>query len=154
MRRFARGVTTDSHQLYGLFMARLSLAIFEWDDGDVARLTEAKQSEEGRGAHIKLSAKELARHCRRRTRGVAETERLLQEAEDTMGVPLIDRQDGGDLEHAAPAPRLHPGPCRSGALHPDGGAHQRRGAAPRLQVRQRLHFPGVVPPAPVPLHTR
>ena len=98
MRRFARGVTTDSHQLYGLFMARLSFAIFEWDDGDVARLTEAKQSEEGRGAHIKLSAKELARHCRRRTRGVAETERLLQEvldtlweAEDTMGVPLIDR---------------------------------------------------------------
>jgi hypothetical protein len=31
MRRFARGVTTDSHQLYGLFMARLSFAIFEWD---------------------------------------------------------------------------------------------------------------------------
>lgn len=98
MRRFARGVTTDSHQLYGLFMARLSFAMFEWDDGDVAHLREAKQSEEGRDAQIKLSAKELARHCRRRTRGVAETERLLQEvldafwqATDSMGVPLIDR---------------------------------------------------------------
>ncbi|KAG7454080.1 hypothetical protein MATL_G00263900 [Megalops atlanticus] len=98
MRRFARGVTTDSHQLYGPFMARLSLSIFEWDAEDVARLREAKQSEEGGGAHVKLSAKELARHCRRRTRGAAETERLLREAldafweaTDTMGVPLIDR---------------------------------------------------------------
>ncbi|XP_058474505.1 uncharacterized protein LOC131447057 [Solea solea] len=98
MRRFARGVTTDSHQLYGLFMARLSFAIFEWDAGDVARLREAKQSMEGKDAHIKLSAKELARHCRRRTRGAVETERLLQEVLDAfwdmmdiMGVPLIDR---------------------------------------------------------------
>ncbi|XP_044034236.1 uncharacterized protein LOC122867471 [Siniperca chuatsi] len=94
----ARVVTTDSHQLYGLFMARLSFAIFEWDSGDVDRLTEAKQSEEGRDAHITLSARELARHCRRRTRGAQETERLIQEvldsfwaAADTMGVPLIDR---------------------------------------------------------------
>ncbi|XP_041952042.1 uncharacterized protein LOC121712116 [Alosa sapidissima] len=65
MRRFARGVTTDRHQLYGLFMVRISFAIFEWDDEDVARLREAKQSVEGKDAHIKLSAKELARHCRR-----------------------------------------------------------------------------------------
>ncbi|KAK0132914.1 hypothetical protein N1851_031722 [Merluccius polli] len=100
MRRFARGVTTDSHQLYGLFMARLSFAVFEWDGEDVSRLKEAKQSEEGRDAReeVKLSAKELARHCRRRTRGVAETERLLREVldafwdvTDTMGVPLLDR---------------------------------------------------------------
>lgn len=69
MRRFARGVTTDSHELYGLFMARLSYAIFEWDSGDIARLEEAKQSEEGRDAYVKLTARELARHCRRRTRG-------------------------------------------------------------------------------------
>ncbi|XP_062407375.1 uncharacterized protein LOC134098359 [Sardina pilchardus] len=98
MRRLARGVTTNSHQLYGLFMARLSFAIFEWDAGDVARLREAKRSVEGRDARIKLSAKELARHCRRRTRGATETERLLQEVldtfwglTDTVGVPLIDR---------------------------------------------------------------
>ncbi|XP_051250172.1 uncharacterized protein LOC127359894 isoform X3 [Dicentrarchus labrax] len=99
MRRFARGVTTDSHQLYGLFMARLSFAIFEWDAEDVSRLRGAKQSEEGRDAQeVKLSAKELARHCRRRTRGAVETERLVQEVLDTfwhvtdsMGVPLIDR---------------------------------------------------------------
>ncbi|KAG7500103.1 hypothetical protein JOB18_008713 [Solea senegalensis] len=98
MRRFARGVTTNSHQLYSLFMARLSFAVFEWDTGDVTRLREAKQSVEGEDTHIKLSAMELARHCRRRTRGAAETERLLREVldafwdmTDTMGVPLIDR---------------------------------------------------------------
>ena len=43
MRRFAAGVTTDSHQLYGLFMAKLSACIFEWDAADVARLREAVQ---------------------------------------------------------------------------------------------------------------
>ena len=104
MRRFARGVTTDSHQLYGLFMARLSFAIFEWDGEDVRRLKEAKQSSEGMDAQVTLSAKELARHCRRRTRGVAETERLIQEVldafwhvTDTMGVPLIDRARMEDI---------------------------------------------------------
>ncbi|KAL2082093.1 hypothetical protein ACEWY4_021911 [Coilia grayii] len=97
MRQFARGVTSDSHQLYGLFMARLSLAIFEWDAGDLGRLREAKQSEEG-SRDVKLSARELVRHCRRRTRGVAETERLLLQvlvtfckAKDSTGAPLIDQ---------------------------------------------------------------
>ncbi|KAL2082089.1 hypothetical protein ACEWY4_021907 [Coilia grayii] len=98
MRQFARGVTSDSHQLYGLFMARLSLAIFEWDAGDLGRLREAKQSEEEGSRDIKLSARELVRHCRRRTRGVAETERLLLQvlvafckAKDSTGAPLIDQ---------------------------------------------------------------
>ena len=45
MRRFAVGVTTDSHQLYGLFMAKLSACIFEWDAADVARLREAVEAE-------------------------------------------------------------------------------------------------------------
>ncbi|XP_053730492.1 uncharacterized protein LOC128764612 [Synchiropus splendidus] len=75
MRRFARGVTTDAHQLYGLFMARLSYAIFVWDDEDVARLERAKRSQEG-ASHVTLTAKEMARHCRRRTRGAEETRRL------------------------------------------------------------------------------
>lgn len=97
MRRFARGLTTDSHPLYGLFMARLSFAIFQWDASDVARLEQARRSEEGRDAHIHLTAAELARHCRRSTRSAAEMERLIQEVldsfwdmKDTMGVPLIN----------------------------------------------------------------
>ncbi|XP_053724454.1 uncharacterized protein LOC128760806 isoform X1 [Synchiropus splendidus] len=98
MRRFTRGVTTNTHQLYGLFMARLLYAIFEWDATDVARLEQAKQSQEGADVSVTLTAKELARHCRRHTRGVMETCRLIQEVldtfwtkTDTQGVALIDR---------------------------------------------------------------
>ncbi|XP_034534733.1 uncharacterized protein LOC117809150 [Notolabrus celidotus] len=40
MRRFARCVATDSHHLSGLFMARLSFAIFELDWTDVDHLQE------------------------------------------------------------------------------------------------------------------
>jgi hypothetical protein len=35
MRRIADGVTTDSHQLYGVFMSRLSGCIFAWSDVDM-----------------------------------------------------------------------------------------------------------------------
>ena len=35
MRRFAAGCTTDSHPLYGTFMARLSQCIFEWSGEDL-----------------------------------------------------------------------------------------------------------------------
>ncbi|KAM8867921.1 uncharacterized protein ACB058_005816 [Synchiropus picturatus] len=104
MRRFGRGVTTDTHQLYGLFMARLSYAIFAWDQEDVARLERAKRSQEG-ASHVTLTAKELARHCRRRTRGAEETRRLIQEVldafwsvSDTQGRTLIDRDRMPDIQ--------------------------------------------------------
>ena len=54
------------------------VCIFEWDGGDVRHLEEAKQSILG------PTSRELARHCRRRTRGAEETERLIQELLDTM----------------------------------------------------------------------
>lgn len=44
MRRFAVGVTTDIHSLYGPFMKLLTARIFEWDASDVERLKEAKQA--------------------------------------------------------------------------------------------------------------
>ncbi|XP_055362612.1 uncharacterized protein LOC114850111 [Betta splendens] len=99
MQRFARGVTTESHQLYPQFMARLSYAIYLWDQDDLALLEKAKRAEEGRDSYIHLSAKELVRHCRRYTRGAAETERLIQELLDqfwdlqnNLGVVLIHRE--------------------------------------------------------------
>ncbi|XP_048840307.1 uncharacterized protein LOC125713326 [Brienomyrus brachyistius] len=109
MRRFAVGVTTDSHQLFGLFMAKLSSCISEWDSADVARLREAVRGElEGKQGIVGLSedqltgrqtAKMLARHCRRRTRGAQETEQLIaqllaafRDVKDTMGIPLLDNQ--------------------------------------------------------------
>ena len=45
MRRLALGVTTESHPLYGTFMARLSSCIFEWDESDVEALLQAKGGE-------------------------------------------------------------------------------------------------------------
>ncbi|XP_038842219.1 uncharacterized protein LOC120041349 [Salvelinus namaycush] len=109
MRRFASGVTTESHQLYGPFMRQLSACVFEWDVGDIRRLLEAKRSElEGKHGMVGLTEaevlrqigrKEMALHCRRRTRGAATTEVLLldlletfnsEKGVDTLGIPLLD----------------------------------------------------------------
>ena len=110
MRGFAAGVTTEAHPLYGIFMARLSTCIFEWDPEDVAALRRAKEgelaarsaghiSEEAVTTHI--TRRELALHCRRRTRGVEETNRLIgslislfdsASGKDTLGVPLLDHE--------------------------------------------------------------
>ncbi|KAK1156709.1 hypothetical protein AOXY_G25730 [Acipenser oxyrinchus oxyrinchus] len=81
----------------------------KWAEEDVALLMEAKRSElEGKqrvfgltDAEVssRISKKELALHCRRRTRGAEETARLLEElietfdgekGLDTMGIPLLD----------------------------------------------------------------
>ncbi|XP_064815580.1 uncharacterized protein LOC135531470 [Oncorhynchus masou masou] len=72
MGRFASGVTTESHQLYGPFMRQLSACIFEWDAGDVRRLLKAKRSEMER-KHGMV--------------GLTEAER---EGVDTLGIPLLD----------------------------------------------------------------
>lgn len=109
MWRFASGVTTESHQLYGPFMRQLSVCIFEWDAGDVRRLLEAKRSElEGKHGMVglteaevsrKIGRKEMALHCRRRTRRAAATEFFLldlletfngEKGVDTLGIPLLD----------------------------------------------------------------
>ncbi len=94
MRRFAVGVTTDCHPLYSVFMKNLSACIFEWDASDVERLKEAKRS-----SGCQPTSKELARHCRRRTRGAQETKQLIEKllrdfrgATDTMGVQLLDQE--------------------------------------------------------------
>ena len=110
MRRFAAGVTTEAHPLYGIFMARLSTCIFEWDLEDVAALRRAKEGEltaqrighiSGEAVTARITRRELARHCRRRTRGVEETTRLIgslislfdsASGKDTLGVPLLDHQ--------------------------------------------------------------
>ncbi|XP_051792905.1 uncharacterized protein LOC127531972 isoform X3 [Acanthochromis polyacanthus] len=110
MRRFAAGVTTEAHQLYGTFMARLSKCIFELDPDDVAALRLAKQGEllargvrpvSEKALDKLISRKELALHCRKRTRGVEETTRRIkalidemdsEKGRDTLGVPLLDHE--------------------------------------------------------------
>ena len=104
MRRLARGCISESHPLYGTFMAKLSSCIYEWDE-DYTHLMNAKSEEliEAGIPHPSTSAvakalsrEELARHCKRRTRGAEETERLVEDlllamstATDTLGVALL-----------------------------------------------------------------
>ncbi|XP_068581262.1 uncharacterized protein [Cebidichthys violaceus] len=98
MRRLAAMVTTESHPLYAHFMQRLSASIFTWDQEDIALLKRAKEAE-GPGAWSRVSLKEMARHCRRHTRGVQETERLIEDtldhfksARDDMAILLLDQE--------------------------------------------------------------
>ena len=94
MRRYASGVTTESHQLYKPFLQQLSASIFLWDPEDTARLLNAKRrtleaqgmtfsSDAGVWRHV--SRREMALHCRRRTRGAAATERLTDDLLQTFG---------------------------------------------------------------------
>ena len=108
MRHIATGFTTDSHPLYGTFMAKLSRCIFEWSQEDVTQLVTAKRAElsmEGlpnlsdKEVFKRINKKELALHCHRRTRGAERTAALISDlieafsgehGADTMGVPLLD----------------------------------------------------------------
>ena len=108
MRRLAGGCTTDAHYLYGTFMARMSSCIFEWESEDVTLLQRAKRIQLERQGRVHLTTNdvmhhitkaEMALHCRRQTRGVGPTRRLLEDllreldgpgGRDTLGVPLLD----------------------------------------------------------------
>ena len=108
MRRMAKGCTSESHPLYGMFMSKLSGCIYEWDAEEYMRLLNSKREEllqagvpnPSTSATTKAVTKEeLARHCRRRTRGVEETTQLIEElllsmshATDTLGVPLFRKE--------------------------------------------------------------
>lgn len=97
MQRFASGVTTDTHELYPIFMKQLSHCIFEVDPGDARRLIEAKRSQlERQHGMVDLSDAEVIKrisreewrlHCRRQTRGAEESTVLIQELLDTFGGP-------------------------------------------------------------------
>lgn len=105
MRRIAGGCTTESHPLYGQFMSRLSLCIFEWDQSDLSALISAKKQEmldaglptiTEHAVRKAISKQELARHCRRQTRGTVETTEAVEQmllsfsaATDSLGMPLL-----------------------------------------------------------------
>nr|XP_021326567.1 uncharacterized protein LOC101885087 [Danio rerio] len=122
MRRIAVGCTTDAHQLYPIFMSRISACIFEWDAADVSLLRQAKRAllmSQGWPAltdadvNKHLTREELALHCRRRTRGEETTilllEQLLTElmsnkGNDSLGVPLLDKER---MEHIWSVQKKH-----------------------------------------------
>ncbi|GFO37247.1 protein aig1-like [Plakobranchus ocellatus] len=105
MRRLASCVSSESHPLYATFMSKLSSCIFRWDEDDVAALRRTKSIElQSCGLdseNPQLSPAELATHCRRETRGAAETEALIDKlltslmgstGLETLGVPLFDNR--------------------------------------------------------------
>ena len=105
MRRMGQGCTTESHPLYGTFMSQLSSCIFEWDAEDYQQLLRAKEAElvaagiqhpSNAAVRKAVTSEELARHCRRRTRGEDKTVELMEtllsslfSATDTLGNPLF-----------------------------------------------------------------
>ncbi|XP_071962853.1 uncharacterized protein [Antedon mediterranea] len=116
MRRIAAACSTESHQLYPIFLKRLSACIFEWSADDVELLKLAKReqliaskkhSNPTDDIILKnISKKEYALHCRRTTRGTRETANLIrelltsldgEEGRDTMGVPLLDSEQTWDI---------------------------------------------------------
>ena len=108
MRGIAAGVNTVSHQLYSVFMGRLSQAIFAWDQSDLEMPKETKHTEMQAEAILhptdsailkRLGHREMSLHCRCVTRGVAETTQLIEHliatfsgdlGSDTLGIPLLD----------------------------------------------------------------
>ena len=105
MRRMAKASTNESHPLYGTFMSKQSGAIFEWDQENMNLLRKAKRGQlvlagiknlSLDAVNKSITKNELAKHCKRRTRGSVETVQLidhlflsLQHATDTLGVPLL-----------------------------------------------------------------
>ncbi|XP_044023527.1 uncharacterized protein LOC122862245 [Siniperca chuatsi] len=165
MRRFAAGVTTESHELYPTFMRQLSHCIFEVDPGDARRLTEAKRSQlEWKHGMVdltdgeviqRISREEWRLHCRRRTRGAEETALLIQDLQHLRrasrtrqpGHPVARRSPHpGHLEYADAPPQLHSGPTGRAAVHPDWQADKGRSQPAGLSLREGLHIAGVLPP--------
>ena len=111
MRRFAIGCASESHALYPVFISQLSACMFEWNAADLQRLRDAKKAElQSRGiwrldeetVNRHIIKKELQMHCKRQTRGLEQTTRLISElletfssesGKDTMGIPLLDREN-------------------------------------------------------------
>nr|XP_026695572.1 uncharacterized protein LOC113475553 [Ciona intestinalis] len=106
MRRFAACCTTESHPLYGEFLARLSGCIFEYDPNDLQQLTLARLQEmKAAGlpgctyeeARRKLTKRERARHCRRRTRGAERTKAMIGQLLEAFQRPSTRDLSGVDL---------------------------------------------------------
>ena len=110
MQRFAAGCTTDSHPIYGTFMAWLSHCIFEWSGEELNLLKRGKTAQLAKSSvqnpwdedimkHTGITKKELSLHVRRKTRRIQVTTILISnlleafsgsQENDTLGVPLLD----------------------------------------------------------------
>jgi hypothetical protein len=168
MRRLASCCTTESHPLYGTFMARLSACIFEWDLEDYHLLVQAKRGELANAgipdptdaaAKSAITRTELARHCKRRTRGEEKTTQLIEElllslstATDPLGVPLLKEEMSTVWEEWKRHIKCIQDPPT--ALHHHRAYSEGGGCAPSsASLCQGLYLFGVVPSPPGPVHS-
>ena len=109
MRRIAAGCNAEAHPLYSVFVGRLSQCIFQWSKEDLDLLKSAKRGQlqiqgvadpSDAAINEKITRRELALHCRRRTRGIVDTTTMIYDLLltftgpqgcDTTGVPLLDK---------------------------------------------------------------
>ena len=108
MRRLGTGVTTTNHPFYGPFLSRLSSCLFQWSQEDLDLLRAAKlyqleasgqRNPSAAAVDKSITKKELALHCRRRTRGVQQTFEMITallrsmwDVTDSLGVRLFDQE--------------------------------------------------------------
>ncbi|KAL8613475.1 hypothetical protein ACOMHN_007518 [Nucella lapillus] len=101
-----------------------------------------------------ITKQELALHCRRATRGTEETTLLLNSLIDLYTQPhATDTLDAARAWQTWEEQKRHV-KC---ILDPEGVSlyqEERRACLKDVQVRTRLHIPGVFPPASEPLHPR
>ncbi len=161
LRRFTAGLHTDSHPLYGLFMAKLSACIFVWDEGDVALLREAKRRELEQRQGITMSCLPASSapnswpsRAGDRTADWRDAGGL-QGSQGNHGHPLSGPgEEGRHLGHPKAPSSLPPGPSWSAAVHPDRKYNKGRAHTSCLPLRSRVHIPGVLSQPPQPFHTR
>ena len=152
IRRFAMACCSESHALYGTFMGQISGCIFEWDPVDLEMLLGAKKEElKATGVYRATQddiamhlTKELATHCKRRTRGTDESAKLIKRllttyssdpGKDTMGIPLLNCDYAWQIwEEQKKTSSVHPRPRGRSAVHGDGETEEGWCRSSSLQV--------------------
>ncbi|XP_067280417.1 uncharacterized protein [Pseudorasbora parva] len=168
MRRVTAGLHTNSHPFYGLFMAKLSAYIFGRcgpAEGGEQEGAGARAGHHGphrraadRQAHLQTAGTALSTlHTWRGGDGAADRcdSGGLQGRHGDHGHPLGGPgEDGRHLGHSKAPSSLPRGPPWIAAVHPDRKYYEGRAHTSCLPLRTGVHFPGVLPQPPQPLHTR
>ena len=146
-------------------MSRLSTCIFEWDTEDMANLCQVKAAEENfdaSAARRLLTPRELALHCRRRTRRAETTTNLIQQlilkrdnGLDTLGIPIFDQhswtRSGQRRRNTFSASKIQ---TAFSCVPPDWNAEERWRGTQDIPLCTRFSFAGVVPPSHHTIHSR
>ncbi len=134
MQRLAVGCTSDAHQLYPTFMARLSSCIFEWDAGYLTLLRRAKREQLIQQGWPAMTEIELDLHISK-----DELLQTLQEEFSTSGMSSVTCiQDPPNVPLYMEIETIN-----------KGGV-----VLKNISVCQRLHIPGIMSLSPKQIYSR